>query len=82
MVGKIGAKALREITEVGAMLRLLVVAVLGASLAFASSVAFAGNRGVAEVVSQWTQPAVPGYNTGYGTVVQPPSQGLGVQFPL
>jgi len=39
------------------MQKLLAVAVLGASLAFMSSAAFADDRGVVEPVSQPTQPA-------------------------
>jgi hypothetical protein len=64
------------------MQKLLAVVVLGASLAFASSAAFAGDRGVVEPVSQPTQPAASGYDTGYGTVVQPPHPAWVVQFTL
>ena len=64
------------------MLKLLAVAILGASLVLASSAAFAGDRGVVERVSQLTRPADSGYDTGYGTVVQPPHPVWVVQFPL
>jgi len=64
------------------MQKILAVAVLGVSLAFASSTAFAGDRMVVEPVAQATQLAVPGYNTGYSTVEQPSQPSLVVQFPL
>jgi hypothetical protein len=64
------------------MQKILAVALLGATLAFASSTAFAGDRRVVEPVAQATQPAVPGYNTGYSTVEQPSLPALQVQFPL
>jgi hypothetical protein len=59
----------------------LLAVVLGASLAFASSAAFAGDRGVVEPVSL-PQPAASGYDTGYGTVVQPPRPAWVVQVAL
>ncbi len=64
------------------MQKILAVAVLGVSLAFASSPAFAGDRRDVEPVAQATQPAVPGYDTGYSTVVQPSQPALVVQLPL
>ena len=63
------------------MQKILAVLVLAVSLAFASSVASAGARGV-EVSASPTEPAGQGYDTGYGTVVQPQHPALGVQFPL
>ena len=64
------------------MQKLLAVAVLGASLAFASSAAFADDRGVIEPVAQPIQPAASGYDTGYGTAVEAPHPVWLVQFPL
>ena len=81
MEDELGAEPLREAKGVGAMQKLLAVLVLGASLALALSVAFAGGRGV-EVSASPTEPAGQGYDTGYGTVVQPQHPALGVQFPL
>jgi hypothetical protein len=77
-----GAEPLRETEEVGAMQKLLAVLVLGASLAFASSVAIAGDHRGVEVSASPTEPAGQGYDTGYGTVLQPQHPALGVQFPL
>ena len=82
VVGKIGAKPFQESIEVSVMQKILAVAVLGVSLAFASSTAFAGDRMVVEPVAQATQPAIPGYATGYSTVEQPSQPSLVVQFPL
>jgi hypothetical protein len=62
------------------MQKLLAVAVLVAGLAFASGTAYPGDRGGVEPVAQATQPAVPGYDTGYG--VQPSRPAWVVQFPL
>ena len=82
VAGKNGAESLRESKEVSVMQKILVVAVLGATLAFASSTTFADGHRVVEPVAQATQPAVPGYNTGYSTVEQPSTPALQVQFPL
>jgi hypothetical protein len=62
------------------MQKILAVAMLSVSLAFASSAAV--DRRVVEPVAQATQPAVPGYDTGYNTMVQPSRPALQVQFPL
>ena len=79
---KIGASPLRETEEVSAVKKMLAVALLGVTLAFVSSVAFAGDRGVVEQVAQVTQPDVPGYNTGYGTTLPPSQPAWSVRFPL
>jgi hypothetical protein len=80
--GKIGVGPLQETEEVSAMQKVLAVMVLGVSLEFTSSTAFAGDRGVVEPVAQATQAVMPGYDTGYSTVVQPSQPTLVVQFPL
>ena len=82
MAGKNGAESFRESKGVIVMQKILAVAVLGATLAFASGTAFAGDRRVVQPVAQATQPGVPGYNTGYSTVEQPSGPALQVQFPL
>ena len=82
VVGKIGAESFQESKEVSVMQKILAVAVLGVSLAFASSTAFAGDRRVVEPVAQATQPAVPGYDAGHRSVDQPSRPALEVQFPL
>jgi hypothetical protein len=64
------------------MQKIMAVAVLGVSLAFALSTALAGGGRIVEPVAQATQPAVPGYNTGFSTVEQPSSPALDVQIPL
>jgi hypothetical protein len=75
----IGAQPLRETKGVSAVKKMLAAAVLGVSLAFVSSIAFGGD---VELVAQVMQPAVPGYDTEYNTVVQPSHPALQVQFPL
>jgi hypothetical protein len=82
VVGKIGAESFQESKEVSVMQKILAAAVLGVNLVFASSTAFAGDRRVVEPVAQATQPAVPGYDTGYSTVEQPSQPALQVQFSL
>ena len=76
----IGAQPLRETEGVSAVKKMQAVAMLSVSLAFASSAAL--DRRAVEPVAQATQPAVPGYDTGYNTVVQPSPPAMQVQFPL
>ncbi|HET9001211.1 MAG TPA: hypothetical protein VFP86_16355 [bacterium] len=80
MVDKIGAEALQESNEVSAMQKLLAVAVLGASLAFASGAAFAEDRGVVEPVSQPTQPATVSvyFDSNPGTFAGGPAHDVSV----
>jgi len=79
-VDKIGAESLQENREVGTMLKLLAVAVLGASLAFASSAAFADDRGVVEPVSQTNQPATVSayFESNLGTFAGGPAHDVSV----
>lgn len=62
------------------MRKLLAVALLGAGLAFASSAAFADERGVVEPVSQPTQPATVSVYSGFdsGTFAGGPAHDVSV----
>jgi hypothetical protein len=64
IVAKIGTEPLLDTREVSPMRKVLAVAVLGASLALASSAAFADERGVVEPVSQPTQQATVSVYSG------------------
>jgi hypothetical protein len=80
VVDKFGTESVQESKEVSAMRKLLAVVVVGASLAFASTAAFAEDRGVVEPVSQPSQPAtVSGYfESNPGTFAGGPAHDVSV----